>query len=131
VDRLATTGDRNSLTIANGNGRMRGRMTGKEYTIRGAHVRRSTGVHHPGMLILEIHPVERGDEASLVPHRSRLGDLERREGRGRLYGREGHVSLRWRAGYTTTPRLAMDDLMLKVDTAINDLSLKSYSDRLV
>jgi hypothetical protein len=41
------------------------------------------------------------------------------------------VSLRWHAGYTTTPRLAMDDLMLKVDAAIDDLSLKSYSDKLV
>ena len=31
----------------------------------------------------------------------------------------------------TTPRLAMDDPMLKADIAKNDLSLKSYSDRLV
>jgi hypothetical protein len=51
-------------------------MAGKEYTIRGAHVRGGTGVHHPGMLILESHLVERGDEASLIPHRSQLGDLK-------------------------------------------------------
>jgi hypothetical protein len=106
-------------------------MAGNEYTIRGDHVGRSTGVQHPGILILEVELVERGYEASLVPHRSRLGDLERREGRGRLHGREGRVSLRWHAGYTTTPRLAMDDLILKVDAAIDDLSLKSYSDKLV
>ena len=30
--------------------------------------------------------------------------------------------------YTTTPRLAMDDLTLKTDTATDDLALKSYSD---
>jgi hypothetical protein len=64
------------VTIANGMEGVRGRMVGKEYTIRDAHVRGSTGVQHPGMLILEIHPVERGDNAILVPHRSRLGDLE-------------------------------------------------------
>jgi hypothetical protein len=33
--------------------------------------------------------------------------------------------------YTTTPRLAMDDLTLKEAIAIDDLSLKSYSDRLI
>ena len=33
--------------------------------------------------------------------------------------------------YTTTSRLAMDDLTLKVDIATDDLSLKSYSDRLL
>jgi hypothetical protein len=33
--------------------------------------------------------------------------------------------------YTTTPRLVMDDLTLKVDIATDDLSLKSYSDRLM
>jgi hypothetical protein len=33
--------------------------------------------------------------------------------------------------YTTTPRLVMDDLTLKAEIAINDLSLKIYSDRLV
>ena len=69
-------------------------MVGKEYTIRGAHVRGSTGVQYPGMLILESHLVQRGDEAGLVPHGSRLGDLERCEGHGRLHRREGHVSLR-------------------------------------
>ena len=33
--------------------------------------------------------------------------------------------------YTTTSRLVIDDLTLKVDTMIGDLSLKSYSDRLM
>jgi hypothetical protein len=48
-------------------------------------VRGSTGVQYLGMLILDGHLVQRGDEASLVPHGSRLGDLERCEGRGRLH----------------------------------------------
>ena len=33
--------------------------------------------------------------------------------------------------YTTTPRLAMDGLTLKAATATNNLTLKSYSDRLL
>ena len=33
--------------------------------------------------------------------------------------------------YTTTPRLAMDDLTLKAATATDSLTLKSYSDRLL
>jgi hypothetical protein len=36
-----------------------------------------------------------------------------------------------RRHYTTTPRLAMDDLTLKAATATDDLSLKSYSDKRV
>ena len=33
--------------------------------------------------------------------------------------------------YTTTPRLAMDSLMLKATTTTDSLTLKSYSDRLL
>jgi len=33
--------------------------------------------------------------------------------------------------YTTTPRIGMDDLTLKVDTATGDLTLKTYSVRLL
>ena len=33
--------------------------------------------------------------------------------------------------YTTTPRLAMDGLTLKAATATDNLTLKSYSDRLL
>ena len=33
--------------------------------------------------------------------------------------------------YTTTPKLAMDDLTLKAVTATDNLTLKSYSDRLL
>ena len=33
--------------------------------------------------------------------------------------------------YTTTPSLAMDGLMLKAATAIDNLTLKSYSNRLL
>ena len=104
-DRLATIGNRKILAIANGNKGVRGRMAGKEYTIRGAHVRGSTGVQYPWMLILESHLVQRGDKAGLVPHGSRLGDLERREGRRRLHQREDCVSLRRCAENPRTPAL--------------------------
>lgn len=66
-------------------------------------MRGSAGVQHPGILILDIELVEGGDEASLVPHRSRLGDLERREGRGGLHRHEGRVSLRERDEETWAP----------------------------
>jgi len=33
--------------------------------------------------------------------------------------------------YTTTPRLAMDDLTVKVVTGADDLTLKTYTDRLL
>lgn len=70
------------MTIANGNKGMRGRMVRKEYTIQGAHVRESARVQHPGSRILEVELVEGGDKAILVPHRSRLGNLEWRESGG-------------------------------------------------
>jgi hypothetical protein len=33
--------------------------------------------------------------------------------------------------YTTTPRLAIDDLTAKLVTGANDLTLKTYSDKLL
>jgi len=55
------------------------------------------------MLILEIHLVERGDEASLVPHRSWLGYLVWCEGHVGLHRRERHVGLRGRTEDPRTP----------------------------
>jgi hypothetical protein len=54
-------------------------------------------MRHPGLLVMEMHLVERGDEASLVPHRSQLGELKRCEGHQRLHGCERRVGLRGRA----------------------------------
>jgi len=44
-------------------------------------------------------------------------------------GRHHHATTP--AATTTTPRLAMDGLTLKAATAIDNLTLKSYSDRLL
>jgi hypothetical protein len=55
------------------------------------------------MLVLDSELVEGGDEANLVPHRSRLGDLERSKGHGGLHRREGRVSMRRHVEDTWTP----------------------------